>query len=111
MSMPENLTQYGVAGTGAVLGLRWLYQVWRGGRRDFQGDQSEATAIKNLKTEVARLTDRIDSLEKKIDERDIEIEDERKLRRNAEDELDRERRRSAQLEDRIAELESDCGKH
>jgi hypothetical protein len=55
------------------------------------------------------LADRVGSLEKKLDERDVEVEDERKLRRIAENELDQERRRSAALEDRIAELESDCG--
>jgi chromosome segregation ATPase len=109
MSLPEDWIRNGVLGTGGVFGLRWLYQVWRGSRRDFQGDQSESTALKNMKAEIARLADRVGSLEKKLDERDQEVEAERKLRRIAEDELDQERRRSAALEDRIAELESDCG--
>lgn len=109
MSLPENMTQYAVAGTGGVLGLRWLYQVWRGSRKDYQGDQSESTAIKNMKAEIMRLAERVGSLEKKLDERDQEVEAERKLRRIAEDELDQERRRSAALEDRIAELESESG--
>lgn len=108
MALPE-WTQNTGAGAVAALAFRWIWQEVRSRRKDIQVDQSEATAIKNLKAEIARLSGRIDSLEKKLDERDVEVEAERKLRRIAENELDQERRRSAALEDRIAELESDCG--
>jgi predicted nucleic acid-binding Zn-ribbon protein len=97
------------AGAVAALAFRWIWQEVRSRRKDIQVDQSESTAIRNLKSEITRLADRVGSLEKKLDERDVEVEDERKLRRIAENELDQERRRSAALEDRIAELESDCG--
>lgn len=109
MALPE-WTQNTGAGAVAALAFRWIWQEVRSRRKDIQVDQSESTAIRNLKSEIVRLAERVGSLEKKIDERDIEIEAERKLRRVAENELDQERRRSAALEDRIAELESDCGK-
>jgi peptidoglycan hydrolase CwlO-like protein len=109
MSLPEDWIRNASVGTAGIFGLRWLYQVWRSSRKDFQGDQSESTAIKNMKAEISRLAERVGSLEKKLDERDQEVEAERKLRRIAEDELDQERRRSAALEDRIAELESESG--
>jgi peptidoglycan hydrolase CwlO-like protein len=109
MAMPEDWIRNAGFGTAGILGLRWLIQVWRTSRRDFQGDQSESTAIKNMKAEITRLAERVGSLEKKLDERDQEVEAERKLRRIAEDDLDQERRRSAALEDRIAELESERG--
>jgi predicted nucleic acid-binding Zn-ribbon protein len=108
MALPE-WTQNTGAGAVAALAFRWIWQEVRSRRKDIQVDQSESTAIRNLKSEITRLADRVGSLEKKLDERDVEVEDERKLRRIAENELDQERRRSAALEDRIAELESDCG--
>jgi hypothetical protein len=81
--------------------------VWRGGKKDFQGDQTESAAIKNLKAEMVRQSERIDLLERKLDERDAEFEAERVLRRKAEDDLDREKRRTAALEDQIVEMERD----
>lgn len=109
MPLPE-WTQNTGAGAIAALAFRWIWQEVRSRRKDIQVDQSESWAIRNLKSEIVRLAERVGSLEKKIDERDIEIEAERKLRRIAENELDQERRKVAQLEDRIAELETDCGK-
>ncbi|BBP95978.1 hypothetical protein BSFA1_11070 [Burkholderia sp. SFA1] len=109
MPSPEWI-QNGGAGAVAALAFRWIWQEVRSRRKDIQVDQSEALALKNMRDEIARLTERIDSLEKKLDERDVEVEAERKLRRIAENELDQERRRSAALEDRIAELESELAK-
>ncbi len=109
MALPE-WTQNTGAGAVAALAFRWIWQEVRSRRKDIQIDQSEALALKNMKDEIARLTARIDSLEKKLDERSVEVEAERKLRRIAENELDQERRRCAALEDQIAELESELGK-
>lgn len=109
MPLPEWSQSTGMGALGA-LAFRWIWQEVRSRRKDIQIDQSEALALKNMRDEIARLTERIDSLEKKLDERDVEVEAERKLRRIAENELDQERRRSAALEDRIAELESELGK-
>lgn len=95
-------TQLGGFGIAAAAGLRL---VWK----EVRTWSSESQAIKNLREEMNRQTTRIDSLEKKLDERDAEFEAERAARRAVEDLLDKEKRRSAALEDRIVELERDCG--
>lgn len=108
MPLPDWTQNTGV-GVVAAIGLRMLWQEFRSRIKDVQTDKSESAAIRNLKDEMKRQSERIDSLEKKLDERDAEFEAERTLRRAAEDALDKEKRRSAALEDRIVELERDCG--
>jgi len=112
MPWTDDLITKAVVGTGGIFGIKWLIQVWRFSKKDFQGDQSESQAIKNLKSEVERLAVRVGKLESELDMRDAElkelqqeVDDQRTLRRLAEDALDKECRRSASLEDQIAELE------
>ena len=109
MPLPE-WTQNTGAGAIAALAFRWIWQEVRSRRKDLQVDQSESMALRNMKAEIDRLANRVGSLEKKLEERDVEVDAERKLRRFAENELDQERRKVAELEDRIAELESEFGK-
>lgn len=109
MALPDWAQTTGFATLGGI-GLRMLWQEVRERRKDWKADQSESAAIRNLKDEMQRQSARIDSLEKKLDEREAEFEAERTLRRMAEDALDKEKRRSAALEDRIVELERDFAK-
>lgn len=111
MALPDTITQGGLVGVVATFGLRLLFQEIRARRKDIQTDRTERDAMKNLKDENERLKSVRDELEKKIDASDAEFEQERKARRGVEYELDREKRRTAELEDRIVKMESERGNH
>lgn len=112
MPLPDDLVTKVAAGSGGVLGLRWLWQIWRSSRSDVRSDQTESQALKNLKAEVERLAARVERLETEVGSKEEEnkllqdqLDEQRKLRRKAEDELDTERRERANLENRIVDLE------
>lgn len=113
MSWIESLMGPAVLAGGGGLAVKWIADAWREDRASRRGDQSESIAIKNLTAEVERMSKRMDELEKELAAKDadnvalhVEIDEQRRLRRLAEDELDIERRARRDLERRVAELES-----
>ena len=108
----ENLLgSLGMAGGGA-LAIKWVVEAWREDRASRRGEHSESVAIKNLTAEVDRMGQRLTEVEKELAAKDaenialhVEIDEQRRLRRMAEDELDIERRARRDLERRVADLE------
>jgi predicted RNase H-like nuclease (RuvC/YqgF family) len=112
MSWIENLVGPAFLTGGAGLAIKWIADAWREDRASRRGEKSELLAVKTLTTEVGRLAQRVEQLEKDVSEKDIEVtalhaelDEQRRLRRLAEDELDIERRARRDLERRVADLE------
>ncbi|SMP72026.1 hypothetical protein [Noviherbaspirillum suwonense] len=108
----ENLLgSLGMAGGGA-LAIKWVVEAWREERAKSRGAHAESQAIKHLSAEVDRMAKRMDELEKDVAEKSAanaalqsEIDEQRRLRRLAEDKFDAECRARQDLEKRVAELE------
>lgn len=112
MSLLDQLPSAAAYGGAGIVGVKFLIDFVRQLRSDTRTERAESAAIKNLTEEVARLAKRVEQLEKDVAERDDELtkvnealDEQRRLRRHAEDELDKEKRARRLLEDRVAELE------
>lgn len=112
MSWIDNLPGLLGWGVGGGLGFKWVLDFWREERAAKRGENSESVALKNLKSEVTRLAERVEALEKDVSAKEMEVksvqaelDEQRRLRRIAEDELDHERRSRRDLELRVALLE------
>ena len=108
----ESLLGVGATAGGGALAIKWLADAWREDRASRRGEHSESIAIKNLTAEVDRMGQRLTEVEKELAAKDaenialhVEIDEQRRLRRMAEDELDIERRARRDLERRVADLE------
>ena len=108
----ENLLGVGATAGGGALAIKWVVDAWREDRASRRGEHSESVAIKNLTAEVDRMGQRLTEVEKELAAKDaenialhVEIDEQRRLRRLAEDELDIERRARRDLERRVADLE------
>ncbi|ATF86875.1 hypothetical protein [Burkholderia gladioli] len=112
MALLDNVVGTAIYGVAGSLGIKWLIDFLREERSARRGEKSESLAIKHLTDELERISKRVEQLEKDIAERDDELmkvnealDEQRRLRREAEDELDKEKRARRALEDRVAELE------
>ncbi|WP_336817292.1 hypothetical protein [Burkholderia gladioli] len=112
MALVETVAQTGAYAAAGSLGLKFLIDFLRDERKARRGEKAESEAISNLTKEMERLSKRVEQLEKDVAERDDELtkvnealDEQRRLRRQAEDELDKEKRARRALEDRVAELE------
>lgn len=112
MSWLENLAGPAIMAGGGGLAIKWIADAWREASAARRGDHAESVAIKNLTVEVDRMGKRLDELVEEIAQKEAEIiklhaelDEQRRLRRLAEDELDAERRARRDLERRVTELE------
>jgi predicted nucleic acid-binding Zn-ribbon protein len=108
----ESLLGVGATAGGGALAIKWIADAWRDDRAHRRGEHSESVAIKNLTAEVDRMGQRLTEVEKELAAKDaenialhVEIDEQRRLRRMAEDELDIERRARRDLEHRVEILE------
>ncbi|WP_186055693.1 hypothetical protein [Burkholderia gladioli] len=112
MALLDNVVGTAIYGVAGSLGIKWLIDFLREERSARRGEKAESVALRNLSEEVERLVKRVEQLEKDVADRDDELtkvnealDEQRRLRREAEDALDTEKRARRALEDRVAELE------
>jgi hypothetical protein len=112
MSWLDNLAGPAFLAGGGGLAIKWIVDAWREDRATRRGEHSESVAIKNLTVEVDRMGKRLDEMEKELAAKEaenialhVEIDEQRRLRRMAEDELYIDRRARRDLERRVADLE------
>lgn len=116
MSWAEMVAWVLGGGTLGGVGLKWVLETYSDRAKERRGERAESIAILHLTTQVNQLAHRVGELEAQIQRRDDEVaelnralDEERKVRRAAEDALDVEQRARRALEQRVAELERKSG--
>lgn len=112
MALTENVTAIGTLLGSATIGFKLIRDYMRNERAKDRGEVSEAVALKNLKLEVDRLSARLEAVEKDLIEKENEVQrvqdqvdEQRRLRRIAEDELAAATRKQLAVEERVRQLE------